>query len=201
VVAILRAACARDYLPVCEVLVEAGVTALELTLTTPGTIAQLPELVERLPSATFGVGTVLTAKDAAAAADAGAGFLVTPAVSPAVAQVATARGLALVGGALSPTEAHSTWSSGAAAVKVFPAQTVGPAYLRHLAGPFPDMRFLPSGGVRMQDIAAWIGAGALAVGLGGPLLGDALDGGDLQALATRARSALAEVTTARDSAS
>jgi 2-dehydro-3-deoxyphosphogluconate aldolase/(4S)-4-hydroxy-2-oxoglutarate aldolase len=85
---------------------------------------------------------------------------------------------------------HTAWSLGATAVKLFPASVVGPGYIGQLRGPFPDLPVIPSGGVSIQDAPTWIRAGALAVSLGGPLLGDAFKGGDLAALTERA----AEVT-------
>jgi 2-dehydro-3-deoxyphosphogluconate aldolase/(4S)-4-hydroxy-2-oxoglutarate aldolase len=196
-VAVLRADRAERYLPVCRVLVEEGVTALELTLTTPGTIGALAELRAALPGAHIGVGTVLSRDDADAAAAAGATFLVSPVADTALVEAAVAAGVPIVPGALTPTEVRAVWAAGAAAVKIFPAATVGPDYIRALAGPFPGLATVPSGGVGLDDIVAWIQAGAVAVSLGGPLLGDALKGGDLQKLRERARTAVAHVRHAR----
>ncbi|MGW7290989.1 hypothetical protein ACWGIB_01190 [Streptomyces xiamenensis] len=94
---------------------------------------------------------------------------------------------------------HAVWAAGAAAVKIFPAATVGPDYLRQLSGPFPGLSTMPSGGVGLDDIPGWIRAGAAAVSLGGPLLGDALRGGDTGALRERARRAIGQVAAARRS--
>ncbi|WP_207930340.1 bifunctional 4-hydroxy-2-oxoglutarate aldolase/2-dehydro-3-deoxy-phosphogluconate aldolase [Streptomyces hainanensis] len=198
VVAVLRADDADRYLPVCRALAEEGVTALEVTLTTPGTLDVLPALRDALPHADIGVGTVLTTEDLRAAVAAGAGFLVTPVADPALVRAARAAGTPIVPGAMTPTEVRTVWAAGASAVKVFPAATVGADYLGHLAGPFPGLVTMPSGGVGLDDVPAWIRAGAAAVSLGGPLVGDALAGGDEGALRERARTALARVRAARE---
>jgi 2-dehydro-3-deoxyphosphogluconate aldolase/(4S)-4-hydroxy-2-oxoglutarate aldolase len=98
----------------------------------------------------------------------------------------TQRGVAIYPGGLTPTELFDGWAAGATAVKVFPASVVGPGYVSMLRGPFPDIQVVPSGGVDIDEAAAWVKAGALAVSLGGPLLGDAFKGGDLRRLAERA---------------
>lgn len=197
VIAVLRASSADVYGPVVRTLAEVGI-AIELTLTTPGTIAALPGLRCALPSdALLGVGTVLSAADARAAVEAGAQFIVTPTANPEVIDIALAEGLEVYPGAFTPTEAHLNWSRGATAVKLFPASVVGPSYIAHLRGPFPEIRIVPSGGVGLDSIGEWIRAGASAVSLGGPLLGDALAGGSLEALARRAASAVASVAAAR----
>ena len=103
-------------------------------------------------------------------------------------------------GGLTPTELHSAWRAGATAVKIFPEETVGPQYGKHLRGPFPDLRFVPSGGVTLDDVTAWLSAGATAVSLGEPLIGDALFGGSLEALAERAARAVALVRAQRSRA-
>lgn len=90
-------------------------------------------------------------------------------------------------------EVHTNWSTGASAVKVFPASMVGPGYLSALRGPMPDVATMPSGGVRTADIRSWLDAGAIAVSLGGELLGDAFRGGDRGALRERAEQVRAAV--------
>ncbi len=187
VIAVLRAAAAEAYLPVVEVLVDAGVVSIELTLSTPGTIAVIGELVARFHGrAEIGVGTVLTAADAESALAAGAAYLVTPTVAPKVVAAAVRSGRPVYPGAFTPTEVHRNWTAGASAVKIFPASVVGPGYLSALRGPFPAVDMVPSGGVTPELAPDWLRAGAVAVSLGGELVGDALRGGDLHALASRA---------------
>lgn len=195
VVAVLRAPAADRFAAVADVLVEAGVTAIEVTLTSRGAVPAIAELRRRLPpSAVIGAGTVLTADEARASADAGAAFLVSPLYDPDLAGVA---GVPFYPGALTPTELHRAHRSGAPLVKLFPAGAVGPGYLKDVHGPLPDVRIMPTGGIKIDDVATWLGHGAAAVGLGGPLIGDAATGGDLTALAGRARRAADAVAAAR----
>ncbi|MFJ6302186.1 bifunctional 4-hydroxy-2-oxoglutarate aldolase/2-dehydro-3-deoxy-phosphogluconate aldolase [Pseudarthrobacter oxydans] len=188
VVAVLRAAHAREYAPVIEALQQGGVLSIELTLSTPGVFEELPLLREKFGDAVeIGVGTVTTPVEAETALDLGAAYIVTPVTDPGVIAVCTRRGVPVYPGGLTPTELHSGWKLGATAVKIFPASTLGAGYVSQLRGPFPDIQVVPSGGVNIEDVPAWIKAGALAVSLGGPLLGDAFRGGNLKELTTRAR--------------
>ena len=187
-VAVLRANHASDYAPVIEALQRGGVLSIELTLSTPGVWEELPLLRERFGDGVeIGVGTVTDAADARTALDLGAAYIVTPVTDPDVISVCVDRGVPVYPGGLTPTELHTGWKLGATAVKVFPASTVGSGYISQLRGPFPDIEVIPSGGINIDDVPAWITAGAMAVSLGGPLLGDAFKGGDLQALTSRAR--------------
>ena len=190
-IAVLRAKQATDYDAVVEVLGQNGVRCVELTLSTPGTIDHLPALIEHAGSELeIGVGTITSVTDAQRAIDAGAKYLVTPVINLEIIALALKHRLPIYPGGLTPTELHGAWQAGATAVKVFPAQTVGPKYGSHLRGPFPDLKFVPSGGVGLDDIPAWLRAGATAVSLGGPLIGDALGGGSLQELAERTKRAV-----------
>lgn len=188
VVAVLRAVHASEYAPIIEALQLGGVLSMELTLSTPGVWDELPRLQARFgDSVEFGVGTVTAAADAETALDLGAAYIVTPITDPDIINLCVRRGAAVYPGGLTPTELHTGWKLGATAVKVFPASTVGAGYVSQLRGPFPDIQVIPSGGVDINDVPAWIRAGAQAVSLGGPLLGDAFRGGDLQELTARAR--------------
>ena len=196
-VAILRAAGAGRFLEVGRVLYEAGVRGIEVTLTSEGALEAFGRLREELPGdALLGVGTVRSVADAELAVAAGAGYLVAPDLRPEVVGWAVERGLPVVPGALTPTEVAAAWAAGATAVKVFPVSAVGgPAYVEAVRAPLPEVPLVPTGGVGIDDIGAYLDAGALAVGLGSPLLGDAGDpDGDLAALADRARRAVATAT-------
>jgi len=187
-VAVLRARHARDYAPVIGALHQGGVLSIELTLSTPGVWDELPRLQESFGDAVeIGVGTVTTAADAETALDLGAAYIVTPVTDPDIITACVRRGTPVYPGGLTPTELHTSWKQGATAVKIFPASTVGAGYVSQLRGPFPDIQVIPSGGVNIEDVPDWIRAGALAVSLGGPLLGDAFKGGDLHELTARAR--------------
>jgi 2-dehydro-3-deoxyphosphogluconate aldolase / (4S)-4-hydroxy-2-oxoglutarate aldolase len=194
VIAVLRAPHVTALSPVCDVLVEEGILSLELTLTTPGLLDALPELVARyIDTADVGVGTILTESEAQQAMDSGAQYLVTPTMNLPVIKLAVDRQIAVFPGGLSPTELAAGWNTGATAVKIFPAETVGAKYLKHLRGPFPDLEAIPSGGVDLEATREWLDAGAVAVSIGGPLLGDSLRGGDLSALRGRCRAVRAVI--------
>ncbi|WP_309067915.1 bifunctional 4-hydroxy-2-oxoglutarate aldolase/2-dehydro-3-deoxy-phosphogluconate aldolase [Microbacterium sp.] len=198
-IVVARAQRAEDYDAVLDVLVDAGIRSVELTLTTPGTFDHLPRLIARFgDEIDLGVGTVTNADDLTRAVDAGAGYLVTPITSTALVAQATTAGVPIVPGGLTPTELYASWSAGASAVKVFPAGQVGPSYLKDLRGPFPDLVAVPSGGVDLAGAEAWLRAGAVAVSIGGPLLGDAFAGGNLRELRERA-AAFVDVCDRRDS--
>ncbi len=199
-VAVLRAPRPDASAPVIARLVESGIHCIELTLTSPDALRELPRLHEQFgDSACLGMGTVTSEASARAAVDAGAEFLVTPVVIPAAIELGVAAGVPVLCGALTPTEAHAAWSAGASAVKIFPASAVRPSYLRELRGPFPDLEAMPSGGIGVDDIAPWLTAGACAVSLGGSLIGDIFTNAssDLEARVQRARSAVNEWRAAR----
>lgn len=186
-IAVMRAPHASAYAPVVDALISGGVLSIELTLSTPGVFEELPLLHDRFgDTAEFGVGTVTTVDEAIRAIEAGATYLVTPVTDTAIIRAAVDRGVAVYPGGLTPTELFNGWAAGATAVKVFPASVVGPGYVSMLRGPFPDIQVVPSGGVDIDEAAAWVRAGAAAVSLGGPLLGDAFKGGDLRRLTERA---------------
>ncbi|MFC0533113.1 bifunctional 4-hydroxy-2-oxoglutarate aldolase/2-dehydro-3-deoxy-phosphogluconate aldolase [Phytohabitans kaempferiae] len=168
-------------------LFEAGVPLVEVSLTTTGAESVIERVRAALgPAAPLGAGTVCTAVDAMRAAEAGASFVVTPGYGPGVEEAARL-GLPALVGALSPTEVIAATGGGATAVKLFPASVGGPAYLKALRDPFPDVPFVPVGGVDAELARGYLAAGAVAVGVGSPLLGDAPHGGDLGALSDRAR--------------
>jgi 2-dehydro-3-deoxyphosphogluconate aldolase/(4S)-4-hydroxy-2-oxoglutarate aldolase len=174
-----------------ETLGEAGIHSIELTLSTPGTIEGFKKLRSAVPDdIDIGVGTVTSVVHALAALEAGADFLVTPVTDTAIVEACAAAGVPVYPGGLTPTELHASWAVGATAVKLFPASTVGPSYIRQLKGPFPGIQVVPSGGIGIEDIGRWMAAGALAVSLGGPLIGDAFTGGSLAALKERATRAV-----------
>ncbi|MYV50156.1 bifunctional 4-hydroxy-2-oxoglutarate aldolase/2-dehydro-3-deoxy-phosphogluconate aldolase [Streptomyces sp. SID2888] len=172
-------------------LAEEGVTLVEVSLSGRDALDVIARARAALgPDATLGAGTVLSADDARAAHNAGAAFLVTPAVSDGI---ATGRelGLPVLAGVMTPTDILQALRLGADALKLFPAGSAGgPGYLRDLRGPFPDLPFVPVGGVDAQAAAAYLRGGAIAVGVGSPLTGDAADGGSDTALRRRARTFL-----------
>ena len=196
-IVVMRAKDASQYVKVIDTLLAEGIRSFELTQTTPGTLDMLPQLVERYGAeAELGIGTVTTIDEVDRAARNGAAYLVTPVTNAAVIERAIAREVPIIPGGLTPTELFESWNLGTAAVKIFPANQVGPSYLKDLRGPFPDVLGIPSGGVDIEATRQWLAAGAPAVSVGGPLVGDAFRGGEMSQLAERARkfvSAVSEV--------
>ncbi|MEV5517130.1 bifunctional 4-hydroxy-2-oxoglutarate aldolase/2-dehydro-3-deoxy-phosphogluconate aldolase [Streptomyces flaveolus] len=185
--AIVRGSDADAALRTVLTLLDEGVALVEVSLNTADALGVIRRAVaEAGPSAHIGAGTVLTEDDVARAREAGARWIVTPALTESVA--ASVRvGLPVLAGALTPTEAVAARRAGADAVKLFPASIGGPAYLKALRDPFPDLPFVPVGGVDLTSAEQYLAHGAVAVGVGSPLVGDAAHGGDPDALRARAR--------------
>ncbi|AEY85520.1 aldolase [Streptomyces hygroscopicus subsp. jinggangensis 5008] len=172
-------------------LAEEGVALIEVSLTGKDALSVIARARQALgPGHPLGCGTVLTAGDAHAAHRAGADFAVTPALGDGVG-AARALGMPVLAGVMTPTEILAARAHGAAALKIFPAaQAGGVSYLRALRGPFPHELLVPVGGVDREAARVYLAAGATAVGVGSPLVGDAADGGSLDGLRERARAFL-----------
>ncbi len=191
VIAIARRLAPATVPAIAEALAANGIRAFEVTLNSPGAVESIRLLAagplgERL---LIGAGTVLSIPEAEAALDAGARFLVTPHLDVALVRWAADRGVPILPGAFTPTEILTAWRAGAAAVKLFPASAVGPAFIRDFRGPFPEIPIVPTGGVTVENAAEFLRAGALAVGLGSWLTG----AGDPAEVARRAAAAAAAV--------
>jgi 2-dehydro-3-deoxyphosphogluconate aldolase / (4S)-4-hydroxy-2-oxoglutarate aldolase len=186
--AIVRGTSADAALRTVLTLAEEGVGLIEVSLVTDDACGVIRRARTALGSsaAGLGAGTVVTAADAERAAEAGAAYLVTPGVGAGV-TAGRRLGLPVVAGAFTPTEVIAAMEAGAEAVKLFPASLGGVAYLRALRDPFPDVPFVPVGGVDAEAAGEYLAAGAVAVGVGSPLTGDAASGGDPDALRTRTR--------------
>jgi 2-dehydro-3-deoxyphosphogluconate aldolase/(4S)-4-hydroxy-2-oxoglutarate aldolase len=196
VLAIIRADGPDRALECIHTLVTAGITILEVSLTTPGGAEAIAKARSEFdPSVLIGAGTVLTTAQADEVAAAGADFIVTPAITQG-ARHSVDLGLPLLCGALTPTEIITALDLGALAVKVFPAKLHGPGYFRELHAPLPDAPLIAVGGVDATTTPQYLQAGALAVGLGSPLLGDAGKGGSQTELAGRAATFLQAVADA-----
>jgi len=184
---------AADAPRIGEALVAGGVRAMELTLNVPEDAAlRAIETLARAADdlgALVGAGTVLSIGAAKQAVDAGARFIVAPHTDTELIAWCSLSGVPCFPGALSPTEILAAWSAGASAVKLFPAAAVGPGYLKQIAGPFPSIPIVPTGGVSAGTAGDWIAAGAVAVGMGGWLIGD----GDPAGVTERARLVSAAV--------
>lgn len=181
IIAVLRAPVSTHLAEVAVALRDAGVTCIEVTLTTPDALAAIQKLRTTLgDSAEIGAGSVLTVADLEAAIDVGATYTLAPCLDLEVLARAQELRTPHVPGAATPTEIATAWNAGAPAVKVFPAaQLGGPAYLRAVRDPLPEVRLIPTGGVTHAHITDYLDAGAVAVGIGSPLTGRALiDGPD-----------------------
>jgi len=170
ILAIIRAPSSAAALEIGVAVARGGIGAVEVTFTTPGAADAIAALTARLPGVAIGAGTVLDRPTLEAARAAGAAFAVSPHLDLELVAAARELGVPYLPGALTPTEVLAAWRGGATAIKLFPAAQVGPAYLAALRGPFPDVPIVPTGGVDEQNVAAWLAAGAVAVGVGGHLV-------------------------------
>jgi 2-dehydro-3-deoxyphosphogluconate aldolase/(4S)-4-hydroxy-2-oxoglutarate aldolase len=192
-IAILRCNDAPTAERALEAAIEGGFRAVEVTLSVPGAIG-LAERFARRGALTVGVGTVLTVDEVARAADAGARLVVSPIVDEAVIEAALARDLVVVPGAATPTEMVRAARAGAQLQKLFPAPADGPAWIRQVLGPLPSLRIVPTAGVRPENAAAHLAAGAFAVGLVSSLFDPAdLAAGRFEEIRARAARALESV--------
>ena len=170
VVAIIRADSPDGLLDCAKALAAGGLTSIELTMTTPGALKMLERATAEMPDFVFGLGTVLDAETARAGILAGASFIVTPALKPEVITVCRRYSVPVFAGALTPTEILSAWEAGADAVKVFPAEFFGPAYIKSVKAPLPQVEILPTGGVTPETIGEFLKAGAMAAAAGSALV-------------------------------
>ena len=171
IVAVIRAASGELLVDVAEALVAGGVDVMEVTFTVPQAHQVLARVAERLGSKILlGAGTVLDTETARIALLSGAEFIVSPTVNVDVIRLCRRYDKLALPGALTPTEILTAWEAGADIVKVFPSDSAGPAYLKALRGPLPHIRLMPTGGVSLDTAAAFLKAGAFALGVGGSLV-------------------------------
>ncbi|MFO7858156.1 MAG: bifunctional 4-hydroxy-2-oxoglutarate aldolase/2-dehydro-3-deoxy-phosphogluconate aldolase [Ectothiorhodospiraceae bacterium] len=199
VVAIIRADSPSGLVEAGRALARGGVRAIEVTMTTPGALDAVSRLAgEAGDDFVAGAGSVLDTETARAAILAGAEFLVMPTTDLPTIELARRYGKVACPGALTPTEVLAAWQAGADIVKVFPASLGGPAYIKALRGPLPQVRLMPVGGVSAENCAAYIAAGACAVALGGGLVKrDLLAAGDWDGITEVARRVVSAVQEAR----
>lgn len=171
IIAVVRAKTAEQVAPLCEALIAGGVLAIEITMTTPDAITALGRARTLVGTrGLIGVGTVLDEKTCRAAIDAGAEFIVTPICRTEFVPLAHAADRPIMLGAYSPTEAQTAHEAGADFIKIFPADTLGPGFIKALRAPLPHLRLVPTGGVDLQNITDFMKAGCAAVGLGSSLV-------------------------------
>jgi 2-dehydro-3-deoxyphosphogluconate aldolase/(4S)-4-hydroxy-2-oxoglutarate aldolase len=169
VIAIARGLTPETAVPLAEALSRGGVGVLEVTVEEEGGIPALAELAGS--DLVVGAGTVTSIGQAAAAVEAGAGFVVSPHLDARLIRWSLDSRVPFLPGAFTPTEIQVAWAAGASAVKIFPASVGGPDFIAALKGPLPQIDLIPTGGIDGANAAAYLDAGAVAVGVGGWLTG------------------------------
>ncbi len=199
VVAVIRMQDPGRLRAVIDALAAGGVRALEVTMTVPRAIEMIREIAPTLPAGfMFGAGTVLDAETAHRVIEAGAQFVVSPVFRREVIEACHAHDRPVMPGCLTPTEILDAWDAGADIVKVFPATTFGPGYLKDVRAPLPHVKLMPTGGVTLDNAGDWIRAGAVAVGVGSALLDNAaIAAGNYAVLEANAKRIVANVQAAR----
>jgi len=170
-VPVLRAESEEQALALAGAIADGGVTCLEVTMTVPGAVRVIARLAKERPEILLGAGTVLDAETARACVAAGAQFVVSPAFNRATVEFCNKADVAVLPGALTPTEILTAWEAGADVVKVFPASAMGGAkYLKSLKAPLPQIELIPTGGVSLETAREFLEAGAYALGVGADLV-------------------------------
>jgi 2-dehydro-3-deoxyphosphogluconate aldolase/(4S)-4-hydroxy-2-oxoglutarate aldolase len=202
VIAVLRADSPSQLVSTAAALVEGGVRSVEVTMTTPGALDVVKEAVRELKGkAIIGVGSVLDAPTARAAILAGAEFIVSPILNPEMILLVNRYGKVVIPGAFTPTEILEAWQAGADAVKIFPADVGGPAYLKAIKGPLPQVKLVPTGGVTLENAGEFITAGAEMIAAGGNLAPPKeMAAGKFDEIIRRARKFVEAVAAARSQA-
>jgi 2-dehydro-3-deoxyphosphogluconate aldolase/(4S)-4-hydroxy-2-oxoglutarate aldolase len=171
IIAVVRAQSVEQVLPLSEALIAGGVIAIEITMTTPNAIEAIREATQKIGQhGVVGVGTVLDATTCRAAIEAGAEFVVSPILRPELVPIAHGADRPIMLGAYTPTEAQLAHEAGADFIKIFPADGLGPNYIKALRAPLPHLRIIPTGIAKPEDVAGFIKAGCVAVGLGSLLV-------------------------------
>ena len=198
-VPVIRARSAEEAARAADAIQAGGVSILEITMTVPGAVEVIREMAGRPGDALVGAGTVLDPEAARACMDAGAQFVVTPALNLETIATCGKAGVAIIPGALTPTEVVTAWRAGADLVKIFPAGAVGgPSYIKALKAPLPQIDLVPTGGVNLETAGDFIRAGAAALGVGGDLVDlAALRRGEAAVVTERAQRFVEAVREAR----
>jgi 2-dehydro-3-deoxyphosphogluconate aldolase/(4S)-4-hydroxy-2-oxoglutarate aldolase len=202
VIAVVRASKSDQVLPLADALLEGGVSAIEVTMTTPNAIGVIRDLSRQRGShALVGVGTVLDVDTARGALDAGAEFVVSPVMRPELVKAAHGADRPIMLGAFTPTEAQAAYEAGSDFIKIFPSDTLGPKYIKAILAPLPHLRIIPTGIGKPEDVSAFIRAGCVGVGLGSLLIpAEALRAGNWSEFTRLARHFVGLVAQAREPA-
>ena len=171
IVPVIRAGSPQEARFAAEAVWQGGIPIVEITMTVPGALEVISELVKTMPKVLVGAGTVVNQDLAFKSFDAGAQFFVTPGFSQQTVAAAHDLDLLIMAGALTPSEVMTAWDAGVDFVKIFPCGNVGgPSYIKALKGPLPHVPLVPTGGVNLETAADYIRAGAVALGVGGELI-------------------------------
>ena len=200
IVPVVRAASAKQAMMAIEAVCLGGIPIAEITMTVPGAVDLIREVARSMGSEVLvGAGTVLDAATARQCDDAGAQFLVSPGLDYETVDFAKSRNIVMMAGALTPTEVMNAWKAGTDFVKIFPCGELGGAsYIKALRGPLPQIPMVPTGGVNLETAAAFILAGAVALGVGGELISSAaLNAGNPHLICESARRFIEVVQNAR----
>ena len=199
VIAIMRAQSSDQLIAAADAIKAGGVRVIEVTMTTPGALEVISQAVERYgEEVLFGAGSVLDPETARAAILAGAGFVVAPTLKIDMVTLCNRYSIPVMPGIYTPTEALTAWEAGADMVKLFPASFGGPALIKAIRAPLPQLEIVPVGGVNLDTAADFIRSGAAALGVGSSLVNQKiLEAGDMQELTRRAQGFIAEVKKAR----
>jgi 2-dehydro-3-deoxyphosphogluconate aldolase / (4S)-4-hydroxy-2-oxoglutarate aldolase len=198
-VAVVRAESSEQAARIAEACAQGGVAAVEITFTVPGAAGVIADLAERFAGGQIliGAGTVLDAETARAAILSGAQFVVSPGLNMDAARLCHRYQIPYMPGAGTVTEVLEAMECGADIVKVFPGETLGPVFVKAVRGPLPQASLMPTGGVSLENVGAWIQAGCVAVGVGGNLTAGAKKG-DFQSITELSRQFIAKIRQARE---
>jgi len=197
VIPVVRASSADEAMRAIDAIREGGISILEITMTVPGAVALIEQVAKLYGDvATVGAGTVLDPETARIAILSGAQFVVSPALNPEAARLCNRYQIPYMPGAATPREVIEAMECGADIVKVFPGDTLGPSFVKAIRGPLPQASLMPTGGVDISNVADWIKAGCVAVGVGGNLTASAKTG-DFKTITTLAKQFIEKIRGAR----
>lgn len=199
VVAVIRTNSSDELSGICQAMVDGGLIAVEVTMTSPGALEAIAEASRKLKNrAIIGAGSVLDPETARSAMLAGADFIVSPVLNRDTIRICRRYGKIVIPGAFSPTEILAAWEAGADVVKVFPATKLGPSFFKDVLGPLPQVRLTPTGGITLENLGEYLKAGAVFVGAGTSLVNKQMVADrDWAGLSEAARKFVAAVKAAR----
>ena len=200
IVAVVRTPSEETAIKAVEAVMKGGLNAIEITFTVPNAVEAIRAVAKSVgPEVILGAGTVTDADKAKAAIDAGATYIVAPNTDEETIKTTVSMGALAIPGALTPTEVVNAVNAGADAVKIFPASAVGPDYIKALKGPLPNVKYVPTGGIDLDNIPAYVKAGAAMFGVGGTLVNSKLVAeGDYAAITERAKKFAEVLKAARE---